>query len=158
MLRVLSRCQRDEPVAGVIVLSFEDRQKSRQSVCTTSGERLGLLLPHGTTLRNGDRLRSTDGRSYRVESAPEALSVACSPAPLLLARAAYHLGNRHIPLQIEAGRIAYRRDPVLDHLIEDLGLTVQHLVSPFEPEGGAYEHRHRPHDGLVPEGAPARVR
>jgi urease accessory protein len=77
----------------------------------------------------------------RVQAAPEPLSVVRSADALQLARACYHLGNRHIPLQILGGELRYLADHVLDHMIEGLGLAVEHRSLPFEPEAGAY-HGH----------------
>jgi urease accessory protein len=122
-----------------LVLAYHDRRRCRQRALLASGQEIALLLPRGTVLRAGDRLITDDGLVVAVDAAPEPLSVATCPDPLLLARAAYHLGNRHVPLQIEPGRLSYRHDHVLDHLVQSLGLVVGAAEEPFEPESGAYQ-------------------
>ena len=102
------------------------------------GREAGLFLERGLSLREGDLLAGPEGLTVRVRAAPECLSVASCPDPLLLARACYHLGNRHVPLEIEAGRLRYRHDHVLDALLRGLGLAVSCEEGPFEPEPGAY--------------------
>jgi urease accessory protein len=102
------------------------------------GREAGILLPRGETLRDGDRLASEDGMVVTVRAASERLSVATAGDPLLLARACYHLGNRHLPLEIGEGRLAYRHDHVLDDLVRGLGLAVTVVDAPFDPEPGAY--------------------
>jgi urease accessory protein len=138
--------QQRAPVGAVpgarLVLAYDQRRKSRQRARLDSGEEIALLLPRGTVLRAGDRLATDDGLVVAVEAAAEPLSSVATNDALLLARAAYHLGNRHVPLQIEPGRLRYRHDHVLDDLVRSLGLTVTADEGPFEPEGGAY-HSHR---------------
>jgi len=139
-----------------LVLDYDDRRKARQRVRLADGEELALMLPRGTLLRGGDLLLTDDGLVILVEAAPERLSSATTGDPLLLARAAYHLGNRHVPLQLDSGRLRYRHDHVLDHMVVSLGLALTEVEAPFEPESGAYqgqagashhghEHAH-PHD------------
>jgi urease accessory protein len=93
-------------------------------------------------LAHGDRLHTDDGVSYEVVAADESLSVATTNDVLVLARAAYHLGNRHVPLQIGVGRLAYQHDHVLDDMVRRLGLSLTFENAPFEPESGAYGHSH----------------
>jgi urease accessory protein len=125
-----------------LTLPFELRQKSRLRARLDSGEEVGLFLPRGIILRQGDLLRTTDGLVVEVKAALEPVSTITTGDPLLLARAAYHLGNRHVSLQISSGWLRYPRDPVLDHLVEALGLVVVHESAPFEPDSGAYGHSH----------------
>lgn len=124
-----------------LILDFEARSKSRQRVQLEQGEVVALMLPRGTLLRGGDWLRDSQGRTIEVMAAPEALSCA-SGNPLLLLRAAYHLGNRHIPLQIAPGWLRYQQDSVLDQMVVGLGLTLEQQQLPFEPEAGAYQGGH----------------
>jgi urease accessory protein len=124
-----------------VVLDYDARRKCRQRVRLDSGEEIALLLPRGTVLAAGDRLQSDDGLVIRVVAAPELLSWATTGDPLQLARAAYHLGNRHVPLQIEPGALRYRHDHVLDALVLGLGLSLTTVEAPFDPESGAY-HAH----------------
>ena len=128
-----------------LTLPFELRQRSRLRCMLDSGEEAGLILERGTVLRGGDRLLAEDGRVIAVLAAPEQLSVVASSDPLQLARSAYHLGNRHVPVQLLAGSLRYRHDHVLDDMVRGLGLAVRVETLPFEPEGGAYgrhEHAH----------------
>jgi urease accessory protein len=131
------------PVAGAAVLSlgFEDRRRSRQLARVEDGREAALTLPRGTVLRDGDRLAGEPaGLTVVVRAAPEILSVARTTDAHLLARAAYHLGNRHVPLQVAPGRLAYQHDHVLDGLVRELGLVVTTEHAPFEPEAGGYRH------------------
>lgn len=132
-----------EPLAAgeQLVLPFELRQKSRLRAVTAAGTELALLLPRGTLLRHGDRLRAVNGMVIEVQAAPEAVTTGRSDDTMLLARACYHLGNRHVPLQVGERWLRYLVDHVLDRLVAELGLSVVHEQAPFEPEAGAY-HSH----------------
>jgi len=125
----------------VVTLSYESRQKSRLLIKTDSGAKMGLFLPRGQILRHGFVLTGPDHYHVRVHAAPEALSIIRTNDPLLFARACYHLGNRHVALQILSGELRFLTDHVLDQMLEGLGLVVIHDVLPFEPEQGAY-HGH----------------
>ncbi|HNF09816.1 MAG TPA: urease accessory protein UreE [Pseudomonadales bacterium] len=124
-----------------LILDFEARSKSRQRAQLADGEAVALMLPRGTLLRGGDWLRDSRGRLIEVVAAPEWLSCV-SGEPLQLLRAAYHLGNRHIPLQIAPGWLRYQHDSVLDQMVIGLGLTLDRQQLPFEPEAGAYQGGH----------------
>ena len=126
-------------------LSFELRSKSRLRTRLASGEEVSLLLERGRVLRGGDRLLANDGRIIEVVAADEALLEGRSADPVLLARAAYHLGNRHVAVQlgVDAGWLRFATDHVLRAMVVGLGLPVTEIVAPFEPEGGAYSgHTH----------------
>lgn len=126
-----------------LVLPFELRQRSRLRTTLSSGEEVGLNLERGYILRGGDLLLADDGRVIEIIAAPETVSVATSNDPLQLARAAYHLGNRHVSVQIGAGWLRYLHDHVLDDMVRGLGLPVTTDTLPFEPEAGAYAgHSH----------------
>lgn len=125
-----------------LVLPFDLRQKSRLLATLDSGEEIGLTLPRGTVLRGGDRLQASDGRLVEVVAAPEQVSLVRSADIRQLARAAYHLGNRHVAVQITANSLRYLRDHVLDDMLRGLGLQVESDVLPFEPEAGAYSQGH----------------
>ena len=130
-----------ERVDGVLTLSFADRRRSRLRIRLDDGREIALHLPRGTALRDGDRLRSEAGELViAVRAAAESLSRVGSNDTLRLARAAYHLGNRHVPVQIGPGFLAYEHDHVLDGMIEDLGLRPVAASAPFEPEAGGYRH------------------
>lgn len=136
------------PAELTLCLPFDERKKSRLRTRSQCGEELGLMLPRGQVLRNGTLLRDESGRVICVEAAAETLSVVLSDDPLLLMRAAYHLGNRHVPLQVEPDHLRYQHDHVLDDMVRGLGLSVEVKAWPFEPEDGAYhssgshEHSH----------------
>jgi urease accessory protein len=129
-----------------ITLAFELRRRARLRTRLDSGAEVGLLLERGLALKQGDRLATRDGDLVvEIRAKPELLSTVQTPDRHLLTRAAYHLGNRHVPLQIEPGRLSYQHDHVLDGLMHELGLPVEVQELPFEPEPGGYKaggHRH----------------
>ena len=128
-----------------LTLPIEQRVRSRLRVKLDDGRYAGLFLPRGTLLRGGDRLASDDGEVIEIVAAAETVTtVHCSDAALL-ARAAYHLGNRHIPLQIEDGWLRYQHDHVLDDMLRQMGLQVVVEQAPFEPEAGAYQQAAQGH-------------
>ena len=136
-----------EPTA-TLSLAIDQRNKSRQKVTLDDGREAGLFLPRGKVLRGGDLLQSTEGLVVQVRAAPELVSTVYSDDALELARACYHLGNRHVPLQITRNWIRYQHDHVLDNMVAGLGLAVDAESAPFEPEAGAYqsgEHDHHHH-------------
>jgi urease accessory protein len=134
-----------------LTLTFEDRRHSRLLVQLDSGEKAALMLPRGTLLRHGDRLRGEGpGPTVRIRAANETLSVARTSDAHLLTRAAYHLGNRHVPLQIGSGWLAYQHDHVLDALARELGMEVTVDHAPFEPEAGGYGHHGSQEAGTHP--------
>jgi urease accessory protein len=141
-LTISTRAYGEGRAAARLVLPFELRQRSRLLAALDSGEEVGLLMPRGTVLRGGDRLQSSDGRLVEVVAAPEELSIVRSSDTRQLARAAYHLGNRHIAVQITADSIRYLKDHVLDDMLRGQGLQVANEVLPFEPEAGAYATSH----------------
>lgn len=119
-------------------LPIDSRIKSRLKVTLDDGRGAGLFLPRGNILRDGDFLRSRCGLVIAVKAAAEQVSRVHSDDPHLLARVAYHLGNRHVPLQIEPSWLSYQHDHVLDDMVRGLGAEVIIQLHPFEPEGGAY--------------------
>ena len=124
-----------------LTLPYEARQKSRLLAKTDSGAKMGLFLPRGTVLRGGDLLTGPESGVVLIRAAPEPVSVARTDDALLFARACYHLGNRHVALQIAPGELRYLADHVLDDMVRGLGLEVSRESAPFEPESGAY-HGH----------------
>ena len=127
--------------AATLTLPLSQRVKGRLRVMLDDGRDAGLFLDRGPILRDGDLLRESGGEVVCIRAATEQVSVVTCEDPLLFARACYHLGNRHTPLQIEDGELRYLHDHVLDDMVVGLGLkpTVKQL--PFEPEPGAYgEH------------------
>jgi len=120
-------------------LTYDARSKSRLRCFSSSGEDVGLFLERGQPpLADGECLLAADGRVVRVRARPEQLlHVTCASA-FELTRAAYHLGNRHVPLQIMPGELRYHHDHVLDDMLRPFGLEVTFDSLPFEPEAGAY--------------------
>jgi len=141
MLEVHEVLHEPLPAGEQLILPFELRQKSRLRATSVAGTEFALLLPRGTVLRDGDRLRAVNGLVIAVQAAAESVSTARSDDVTRFARVCYHLGNRHMPLQIGPGWLRYLADHVLDKMVEELGLTVVHEQAPFEPEAGAY-HQH----------------
>ncbi|MBQ0720238.1 MAG: urease accessory protein UreE [Gammaproteobacteria bacterium] len=121
-----------------LILTYDERKKSRFKAETTSGELLGVILPRGRVLRGGDLLADEAGALVRIVAAPESLSRVSGDDPRSLTRAAYHLGNRHMPLQVGDGWLSYQHDHVLDDMVRGLGLQVAMIDAAFEPEEGAY--------------------
>ncbi len=125
-------------VGGVLRLPFEQRQKSRLRVTLVSGEEVALVLPRGEILRDGDLVVASDGRIVAIEAAVESvLHVACASS-IALARAAYHLGNRHVAVEVGDGFLRLACDHVLEEMLKGLGATLTKIDAPFEPEAGAY--------------------
>lgn len=160
MIRIEQRYAGNAPHQVTLSLPIDQRTRSRLKVVLDDGRDAGLFLPRGQMLRGGDLLQSTDGLVIRVEAAAETVSTVYCDDALALARACYHLGNRHVPLQIAPTWVRYQHDHVLDAMVHGLGLRVSVERAPFEPEAGAYsgvphshhsghdhnhEHEHRDH-------------
>lgn len=147
MLEIHQRLDHPEPASETLTLAMDQREKSRLRTRLDSGVEVGLFLPRGTRLRSGDCLRAVDGTVVVVRAAAETVSTVTASNPLQLLRAAYHLGNRHVPLQVEITRLRYLHDHVLDEMVRGLGLEVWVEEVPFEPEAGAYGGgHHHAHD------------
>ncbi len=141
MLEVLELASAGEP-SDQLALSWEQRRKSRLKATTEGGREVGLFLPRGTVLFDGDLLQASDDSIIRVEAAPEDVSTVSSPDAMLLARVAYHLGNRHVRTQVGPGFIRYRYDRTIDKLVRKLGTEPTVDEVPFEPERGTKDHTH----------------
>jgi urease accessory protein len=127
---------------ATVTLTLGDRRKSRLLMTLDDGREAALMLTRGSALRDGDVLRADEGTLVLVRAAAESLSIASTADSHLLLRGAYHLGNRHVPVQLGDGWLAYEHDHVLDDMVRGLGLHVETRVAPFEPEGGAHGHHH----------------
>jgi urease accessory protein len=143
MLTIQTRTPARELFDSELVLPYELRQKCRLRTCSTTGEEVGVFLPRGEILRHGDFLLAEDGRCVKVTAKPEkVLQIGCAD-PAQMARVAYHLGNRHVPLQVGEGWLRISNDYVLRKMVEGLGATAVPMEAPFEPEPGAYgAHMH----------------
>jgi len=141
--------------AATAVLDWDTRQKSRFDTEDSQGRTLGIFLPRGTAVRGGDVLVAEDGSLVKVIATPQpVLVVRTCPdhgTPLDLLRAAYHLGNRHVQLEVQPDHLHLEPDHVLADMLRQMHLIVTEELAPFEPEGGAYSagtqaHGHAHHD------------
>lgn len=127
--------------AFTLVLTAEERTKSRHRFESEEGETVFLRLPRGTVLRDGDMLRSDNGEFLiLVKAKSEPVLTVTAATSLDLLRATYHLGNRHVPLEIGTTYLRLSPDPVLQAMLEHLGVMVVEENAPFQPEVGAYGH------------------
>jgi urease accessory protein len=138
MLTISARIETARAADVDLILPFQLRTKSRLRTALPSGEEVALILERGSILRDGDLLLGGDGRVVRVVAAPEIVSTVHAEDARALMRASYHLGNRHVALQIGDGWVRYLHDHVLDDMVRGLGLKVRVEEAPFEPEAGAY--------------------
>jgi len=128
--------------AATVTLDWDTRQKSRFQATDSQGRELGVFLPRGTAARGGDVLVAEDGSLVRVVAAPQPLLriTACTAhgSPFDLVRAAYHLGNRHVPIELKPDHLKIEPDHVLADMLRAMHLIVNTVEEGFEPEGGAY--------------------
>jgi urease accessory protein len=129
--------------AASVTLAYDARCKSRLAVTLDNGDEAAVLLPRGTILRDGDVLVAQDGGLVRVVAAAEAVLLVSAPDRLTLTRAAYHLGNRHTPVEVGVDSLKLEADPVLEDMLRRLGAKVERATLPFQPEAGAYGGGHR---------------
>jgi urease accessory protein len=139
--------------AATVELDWDVRQKSRFDATDSLGRPLGVFLPRGTLVRGGDVLVAEDGSMVKVIAAPQAVLriTACTShgSPFDLTRAAYHLGNRHVPIELKPDHLKIEPDHVLADMLRAMYLIVNAVNEAFEPEGGAYSaggHSHGSHD------------
>ena len=137
--------------AATVELDWDVRQKSRFEATDSQGRSIGVFLPRGTVVRGGDVLVAEDGSMVRVIAAaqPVLLITHCGEhgSPFDLLRAAYHLGNRHVPLELKPGHLKIEPDHVLADMLRSMHLLVREETAGFEPEGGAYGNAGAQHDG-----------
>jgi urease accessory protein len=128
--------------AATVVLDWDTRQKSRFDTEDSQGRTLGVFLPRGSVVRGGDVLVAEDGSLVKVVATPQPVLVVRTCAehgtPLDLLRAAYHLGNRHVQLEVQPDRLHLEPDHVLADMLRQMHLIVSEELAPFEPEAGAY--------------------
>ena len=129
--------------ARQVHLPYLERSKSRQSYTFEDGEKVFINLPRGGIMRGGDVLVDEDGKFYLVSALPEHILRVSSDSRLSLMRAAYHLGNRHIPIEVGFDYLHLETDPVLADMLKQLGVDVSAECLPFEPEHGAYGGGHK---------------
>jgi urease accessory protein len=147
----------DKPVVDTVILTPEQRRSPRGSVTAVKGTRLDFDLAEPVALRMGDLLLLDDGNLIEVVAEPEPLIEARAKDLTALARLAWHLGDRHVPVQLFPNRLRVRRDPAVGELLARLGAKTVAIEAPFDPEGGAYaagahghhhahDHDHHDHD------------
>jgi len=143
------------PPTDSVALAYDERKRSRLKVLLASGTEAGIFLERGDHLHDGDRLLAEDNTAVvEILAAPEKLIEAVAGTPLLFARAAYHLGNRHVPVQIlpteQGGKLRFQTDHVLAEMVKGIGCAVAEVEAPFQPESGAYgsqgSHHHHGHE------------
>lgn len=133
---------------GTVTLAYDERHRRRVLLATDEGEAFLLDLPRAAMLDAGDGLALDDGSWIEVRPAAEKLIEVRAAHPDLLARLAWHIGNRHVPAQISCDHIRLREDPVLIDMLRGLGASVRPIEAPFTPERGAYDGaRHDHHHG-----------
>ena len=140
----------------VVVLDFDDRHRRRMAMRGIHGTAFLLDLPEAVALRGGEALELDDGRLIEIVAAPEPLVEITGADPAAAVRIAWHLGNRHLPVQLVGKRLRIRRDHVIEAMVEGLGGKIVAIEAPFDPEGGAYGeggdshgghgHHHHHHD------------
>ena len=144
--------------ASTVELDWDVRQKSRFEATDSLGRQLGVFLPRGTQVRGGDVLVAEDGSTVRVIAARQAVlritARAAHGTAFDLTRAAYHLGNRHVPIELKPDHLKIEADHVLAGMLRAMHLSVQEVEEAFEPEGGAYEMGSHGH-GHGPAASPA---
>ena len=139
--------------AATLTLDWDARQKSRFGAQLDDGREVAVILPRGSVLRGGDVLVAEDGSLVRVVAAPQPVlqvrHCRAHGSPFDLLRAAYHLGNRHVPLELQPDLLQFEPDAVLAEMLRAQHLIVSEALAPFEPEAGAYGsggHHHHGHD------------
>ena len=137
--------------AAIVELDWEVRQKSRFDATDSAGRHIGVFLPRGTLVRGGDVLVAEDGSLVRVVAAAQAVlritHCTAHGTPFDLTRAAYHLGNRHVPIELNPAFLQIEPDHVLAEMLRSQHLIVRDATEPFEPEGGAYGAHGASHGG-----------
>jgi urease accessory protein len=147
-LKVIAAAPARSHIIDTVILTPEARRAPRGSVTGVNGTRLTFDLAEPVALRTGDLLLLDDGNLIEVVAEPEPLIEARAKDLTALARLAWHLGDRHVPVQLFANRLRVRRDPAVETLLARLGAKVVAIEAPFDPEGGAYPHarNHAHHD------------
>ncbi len=140
-MRIYSELIEHHDAPRTLALTYEQRLRHRILLTAEDQSEIHILLPRGSRLTPGLHLRATDGSALKIGLALEDLS-RVEAEGLALARACYHLGNRHIPAAITASSVSYQKDHVIDAMMEGLGFRVTHQQAGFDPEPGAYHGHH----------------
>jgi urease accessory protein len=131
----------DQQVIATLALTAEERVRSRHHF-ESAGQSFSFQLSRGTVLHHQDLLQAESGERVRIIAKPEPVLTVTAKTPLELLRAAYHLGNRHVSLEVTESYLRLLPDPVLQAMLEQLGVQVSEEIVPFQPETGAYGHAH----------------
>ena len=134
-----------EKAAGSLTLDFDERHRRRFRLTADHGEDILLDLPKAIAMADGDGLQLEDGRWLKVQAAAEGLVEIRHQDPVQLMRLAWHLGNRHLPTEIRDRVLLIRPDHVIEDMLRGFGADLTKVETAFQPEGGAYEHSHKPH-------------
>src|SRR2546423_1900528 len=136
-VRVVDSATHGAPIDSII-LKPDQRRLQTAHLTGVNGTPIGLMLPESVLLRNGDALELDDGSIVDVVVEAEPLVEIRGNDLTHLARLAWHLGDRHVPVQVLSKRLRMRRDPVLEAVLQNLGARLTAIEAPFDPEGGAY--------------------
>jgi urease accessory protein len=143
MINLFSKTDCSDVIDEFLILPFDIRQKSRFRAKTESGKDVGVMIERGGVLRGGDVLLSDDGEvKVQIIAAAQSVMTVKAKNQKQLMRAAYHLGNRHVPLQVDQDWLRLEEDYVLKNMLIAMGVEVINEKAPFEPESGAYVGGH----------------
>jgi urease accessory protein len=150
VVRVIAAGGRKSAPIDSIIVSGDQRRLQTAHLTGVNGTIIGVMLPEPVLLRMGDALELDDGSLVEVVVEPEALIEVRGNDLTHLARLAWHLGDRHVPVQVLSNRLRMRRDAALEAMLGQLGARLTAIDAPFDPEGGAYAaqaaHAHHGHD------------
>ena len=136
----------NEKAIGTLTLDFDARHRRRIRLTADHGEDVLLDLPETVAMADGDGLRLDDGRWLKIQAASEDVVEVRHKDPVQLMRLAWHLGNRHLPTEIRGNHLLIRPDHVIEDMLRGFGADLQKVRESFQPEGGAYGHRHKHHE------------
>jgi urease accessory protein len=141
-MKIFTKISQDQLPKGVISetisLNFDERKRGRLKLTTDNGNEAGIQIERGHVLRHGTVLTNEQGEYLTIMASNESVTTAHVADATLFARGCYHLGNRHVPLQIGEGFLRFQEDYVLEDMLHGLGIHAVHEQAPFEPENGAY--------------------
>ena len=140
--KIINQQVSSDTAIETVSLGFDERKRGRLKIHCDSGSQAGIQIDRGVVLRDGALLADHEGNLLRVFASKESVSTAYIDNVTLFARGCYHLGNRHVSLQIADGFLRFQTDYVLDEMLHGLGIHVVHEVAEFEPESGAYAKGH----------------
>lgn len=142
LIKLTKRLEGEHEAQTLIVMDYQERTKGRIKVSGANGQEFGIFLERGKPLRSGECLAADDGLVVKVEAKPERLVEAKAEDWETFSRCCYHLGNRHVPIEIHALTLYFQEDKVLEDMLLGLGMTTTIVDKGFQPEQGAYHHAH----------------